>query len=243
MPTPADIGGNAHNLSQVYAQLSQEKRADGQGSLYVFCAAKSRCGTSYVARNMAMIAQQSLPRGGQVLLIDMDIQNNAQSAYFFSPESQASYGAPTGPYDAGFGEMPFWKVTPAVVGVDGENVSSSHFMSLHAVTDPSIMFTHFHWEHFRQGQNVHIQNARNYWHKLRQHFAVIIVDTPAIDRSDILETICPEADANILVCANNDACSQSLTSVANRLQGMGARCAGVILNQAPLATGNYGGAI
>lgn len=241
MYASADIGGNTQNLIAAYRQLGAEKRVDGQGSIYAFCAANSRCGTSYVARNMAIIAGESLLQGEQVLLVDMDIQNNAQSGYFFSSESQTRFGAPTGPYDASFGESPFWKVTPSMVEQGGEQITGAHYMSLHSLTNPAVMFTHFHWEHFRQGQNVHIQNARNYWHKLRQHFAVIIVDTPALDRADIIETICPEADATILVSASNNARSQSLTDASNRLQNMSAVCAGVILNQAPLQTTNYGG--
>lgn len=243
MYSSADTGGNAHNLSAAYTKLRTNKRADGQGSIYVFCAAKSRCGTSYVARNMALIAEQALMPGEQVLLVDMDIQNNAQSGYFFAPENQPYYGLPTGPYDASFDVQTFWKITPTIVGNGSENESDNHFMSLHKPAALSMMFTHFHWEHFRQGQNVHIQNARGYWHKLRQHFSVIIIDTPALDRADIIGTVCPEADACILVSASQDAQSQNLTDIANHVQGLGGTCAGVILNQPPIQTTNYGGAL
>ena len=243
MYSSADTGGNAHNLSAAYTRLSTNKRADGQGSIYVFCSAKSQCGTSYVARSMALIAEQNLMPGEQVLLVDMDIQNNAQSSYFFAPENQTYYGLPSGPYDASFDVQTFWKVTPAIVDNDGENKSDNHFMSLHKPEALSMMFTHFHWEHFLQGQNVHIQNSREYWHKLRQHFSVIIIDTPALDRADIIGTVCPEADACILVSTNQDARSQSLTDIATHVQSLGGTCAGVILNQPPIQTTNYGGAL
>ena len=239
----ADNQGNAQNLNAAYTRLRENKRADGQGSIYVFCSAKSRCGTSYVARNMALIAEQNITPGEQVLLIDMDIQNNTQSCYFFAPENQAYCGVASGPYDASFGVQPFWKVTPAMVGPDNENISDNHFMSLHKPATLSLMFTHFHWEHFRQGQNAHIQNARSFWHKLREHFSVIIVDTPALDRADIIGTVCSEADACILGSATRDAKSQGLTNIANHVQNLGAVCAGVILNQPPIQTTHYGGAL
>lgn len=222
------------NLRSAYAALSANPRADGRGSLYVLCAAQSGCGTSHVARNLALIAaakeQNETQMGGQVLLVDMDIQNNAQSAYF---AGQMQYGQTEGPFDASFDQTPFWRVTPSMVDEQGQSISQSRYMSLHVLPNAPLAYTHFHWEALRQGQNVHIQNTRDYWHTLRNHFSAIFVDTPALDRADILDAIVPEADANILVSKAEDAQAQSLTDAASKIEEYGATCAGVILNDIP----------
>ncbi len=238
MSAPVD---NTQSLRSVYEQLTAKPRADSHGSIYVFTAARSGIGTSYVARSIAKIAAEQAPDGGQVLLVDMDIQNNAQSSYFFAPETQARLGAPDGPYDATFGQTPFWRVTPSMLNEQGQNVTDAHFMSLHIVSSLGLAFNHFHWEQFLGGQNAHLQNARAYWHKLREHFTAIIVDTPALDRADILSIVCPEADANILVSAHEDSRAQSLADAAKKISDIGANCAGVILNEKPAAVSEYGG--
>ena len=234
------IGENAQNLRTAYEQLRNKKRADHKGQIFVFSAAQSGCGTSYVARNMALVAGQNLLEGEQVLLVDMDVQKNAQSDYFATPEAAHRYGETTGPYDASFQCDPFWKITPSVVGDPERMTSNAQYMSLHMLGHTPLSFTRFHWEYFKQGQNVHIQNARAYWHALRDHFAVVIVDTPAMDRSHIHDTICPEADANILVSSHVDARSQALSNAATDLKKMGAQFSGVILNHMPSSAQHYG---
>ena len=230
---------NADNLRQAWLRLSQDRRPDGRGSIYALTSPVSATGTSYVARNMALIAAQQMSIGKQVLIVDMDIQSNEQANWFSS--AQSHYGIPEGPYDACFGTVPFWRVTPSMVDDNGQNLTDSHFMSLHVVNAANIAFTKFHWEQFRQGQSVHIQNARGYWHKLREHFGAIIVDTPALDRADIITTICPEADSTILVSATKDANAKPLGDAFTRIKVMNGRCAGVILNDAPVRQTDYEG--
>jgi len=233
---------NSQILRTVYEQLSQAGRTDGRGAIYAFTAAHTGVGTSFTAREMALIAAQSAPQGQQVLLVDMDISNNSQSGYFFAPDSQNHYGIPSGPYDACFAAKPFWQVTPAMVGKNGENISDSNFMSLHILEAISLAFTAFHWENFREGQTVQLQNARDYWHKLRDHFSAVIIDTPALDRADILSTIAAEVDTSILVASTPTSKDSALGAAYARITSLGGRCAGVILNDGPVPLAEYGGA-
>jgi len=217
-------------LRGVYQQLASDARPDGKGKIYAFTSPKSGAGTSYVARSMALIAASETKADQHVLILDMDVAYNAQSAHFFAQETQAQYGTPTGPFDATFGTVPFWNVTPSSVNEHGQNITNTHFMSLHMVDRAGISFSHFHWERFQEGQNVHIQNARPYWHALRDHFSAIFVDTPALDRANILATVCPEVDTNILVSATADAQDQALSNLMKSIKEKGGNCAGVILN-------------
>ncbi len=232
---------NAQNLQSVWQDLSKDKRVDGRGAIYAFTSPSTGVGTSYVARTMALLAGAHLHSEKQVLIVDMDIQNNAQSNWFLSPEAQVQYGSPIGPYDACFGTVPFWRVTPSMVDDHGQNLTDSHFMSLHTVDAAHITVTRFQWEQFRQGQNVHIQNARAYWHKLRDYFSAIFVDVPALDRADIISSICPEADSTILVCATQDAQSQALGDAYRKITSLNGHCSGVIFNETPAQFSGYGG--
>lgn len=238
-------GSNAQNLRAVWQGLSQDRRADGRGAVYVFAAPTTGIGTSFVTRSMALIAAAQMRANNfgdkQVLIVDMDIQSNAQSNWFFSSEGQGQYGASEGPYDACYGAAPFWRVTPSMVDDAGQNLTDSHFMSLHVVSAANVAFTCFQWGQFRPGQTVHIQNARNYWHRLREYFGAIFVDTPALDRADIISTVCPEADSTILVCGSKDAQSKSLGDAYGRINATGGRCAGVILNDLPPQYSDYQG--
>lgn len=238
-----DTGTNTQNLRSAWDGLSKDRRADGRGAIYVFVSPTSGVGTSYVVRNMALIAAAQMPIGKQVLIVDMDIQSSAQANWFFSAQMQTSYGVPDGPYDACFGTVPFWRITPSMVGDQGQNLTDSHFMSLHVVNGANLAFTKFHWEQFRQGQTAHIQNARGYWHKLREYFGAIFVDTPALDRADIVSTVCPEADSTILVSATKDSGSKALGDAFTRINDLNGRCAGAILNDLPTLQTDYEGSI
>jgi len=218
------------SLQGVYSTLSAQTRADGKGKIYVFSSPNAGAGTSYVARNLALIASGYQQDNRPVLLLDMDLQNNSQSKYFQSPEAQAQYGASTGPFDATFGTVPFWRVTPAAVNEQGQALSESYFLSLNVLENIGLSYSQFHWENFRDGQNVHIQNARPYWHALRDHFSAIFVDTPALERADILNTVCAEADTTILVSDTTRAKERSLSDAMNKITVQGGHCAGVILN-------------
>lgn len=234
-------GSNAQNLRNVWQGLSHSRRADGRGPVFVCTAPTSGVGTSFVTRSLALIAAAQMAGDKQVLIVDMDIQKNTQSGWFFSPDAQVQYGPSEGPYDACFGAVPFWRVTPSMVDAYGQNMTDSHFMSLHTVAAANIAFTFFHWEKFRQGQTAHIQNARDYWHKLRQYFGAIFVDTPALDRADIISTVCPEADSTILVSASGDTHSRPLGDAYTKINAMNGHCAGVIFNDRPPMNTDYEG--
>ncbi len=241
MQVSADTTINDKNLQVAYESLAAERRDDGLGIIYAFTSPHTGAGTSYVVRGMAKIAAKNASANQQVLIVDMDIQNNAQSAHFFAPDSQSIRGMLQGPYDATFGTTPFWRVTPSMVNEHGQNMSDSHFMSLYICEDGHLAFTHFHWERFRQGQNAHIQNSRAYWHALRSKFYAVFVDTPALDRGDIASSVCGEADMSILVSSAAAAKSQALLDAANYLDQHEGVCAGVIINDAQIVHSSYGG--
>ena len=236
------LSPNQVSLQKTWQGLSDAPCPDGQGKIFAFVSAKSNSGTSFIVRQLAQIASlQSQTSNRRVLIIDMDLQKSAQAEWFFSPRAQTQFGPPQGPYDACFGAEPFWRVTPSMVGRDGLNQSNSVYMSLHMVPQSHLTFSCFHWEKFMPGQTVLIQNARQYWHALRAQFGAILVDIPALDRADLIGTICPEADQTVLVSDLRDIHSEIMGQAYRRLQDMNAHCAGMILNELPVGSQMHGG--
>lgn len=255
-----DLDHNARSLRAVYGQLSAlignmpadpaatDASGDELGAIYAFCSARSQSGTSYVARNMAinaaqMINEQSNVDGSnvqgmpdtnnRVLLIDLDIGANTHSTWFFNQAQSLGQALPHGPYDATFSQLPFWRVTPSMVNDQGQNITDTHFMSLHMMHDIPLSFLHFQWDLFRQGQAVHIQNSRQYWHELRRQYRAVFVDIPAQDRSSLLNSIALDADTNVIVTSPEQSQTSEIDDLSNHLSSLGANCAGVVVNQIP----------
>ncbi len=177
-----------------------------------------------------MLAATKMNADQRVLLVDADLQNNAQSAAFFSDAFMSAYGMPQGPFDACFGQIPFWMVTPN----SAEHGSDARFVSLHTSMGGRLALTHFHWELVKPGQNVMIRAVRDYWHNLRANFSYAFVDIPAFDRANLKEEICAEADTTLLVSDQSDHHSTGIKSLYDELNASGAHCAGLVINALPV---------
>ena len=81
------------NLRGVYQQLAADTRPDGKGKIYAFSSPRTGAGTSYITRNMAMIAASQTQTNQHVLLLDMDLQlaylSRTVMMTAYSPEKQS----------------------------------------------------------------------------------------------------------------------------------------------------------
>ena len=225
------MSGQQHALYPVLTHLCQDTRADGYGQVVAVVSPQSGSGTSYVSRTLALLAAEHYrTHGGQVGLIDLDISQQAQSAYFQTAAAQSQHGAAHGPYDATFGETPFWQVSPDSVRADGSRSGDGLYCSLHLVGDRGLAFTQFQWSQIKHGQSVHVAHVRDYWHKIREHFSLVIIDTPAFDRSDTALTVIPEVDKTAIVNLTARSAEPENAALAARIVAAGGHCAGMILN-------------
>jgi Mrp family chromosome partitioning ATPase len=197
-------------------------------------AADTGAGTSYVARNLALLAAAHyLPFGRRAVLIDLDLTHQTQAAYFRSPAALAQYGHSQGPYDATFGAEPFWQVSPDGIDAQGRRKSAALYGGLHLIGATGLAVTEFRWSEIKTGQSVHCTAAREYWNALRDQFAVVIVDAPAIDRTDIAMTVVAEADRTAVICSAARASHAVQAQLSARIDMEGGRCAGLIVNAGP----------
>lgn len=232
---------NQNPLQGVLSALCAPPRVDGRGPVIAVTAAHGGVGSSYVARNLSILAAQHYgPFGQRVALVDLDLTQQAQSAFFHDPMQQATYGALRGPYDATFGQTPFWQVSPDGVDVDGERKSTARYGALYLVGDTGLTVTKFNWDEIKDGQNVHLVASRDYWHAMRDQFAVIIVDTPSFERADTALTVIPEADKTVIVCDTARASDPAQKALSDRIAENEGRCAGLVINEGAVPASNNG---
>lgn len=221
-----------HPLQTVLSQLCSPARGDGRGHVIALTSANTGAGTSYVARNLALLAAQHYgPYGKRVALVDLDLSQQANIEFF--KHSTGQYGDIQGPYDATFGTTPFWQVSPDGVDEFGRRKSASLYGGLHLIGQTGLVVTEFRWSEVKPGQNVHITQARDYWHAMRDEFAVVIIDTPAFDRLDIALTVVGEADKTVIVCAPDTSRLPSQNDLAAKIAAENGNCVGLVINEGP----------
>ncbi len=219
-----------HPLRSVLATLCAPVRGDGRAPVIALTASDTGVGTSYVSRMLALLAAEHYAGYAQrVALVDLDITKQSQMAYFRGATDD--YGEIEGPFDATFGQAPFWQVSPDGVDEQGRRKSAGLYGGLNLIGTTGLAVTEFRWSEIKPGQTVHVRAARDYWHRLRDHFALIIVDTPAFDRADTALTIITEADKTVLVCAPDTAHLPSQKALSGRIQSAEGRCAGLVINE------------
>ncbi len=221
----------SHPLWASFENVTQTARPDGGAHIVALTSAFSQSGTSFVARDLALLAAQHyMPQGGRAALIDFDVNQQTQAAGFDTPKSIAKHGALQGPYDASFGQTPFWQVSPEMVSGDGKRGKSASHCGLFFVGETGLAVSRFEWETVKDGQTVHVTKAPDYWQAARSQFSVIIVDCPAFERTDIALNVICEADATILISPKHRSTDLELVSLAQTISASGGTCAGMILN-------------
>ena len=190
-----------HPLYRSFSYLSGYLRDGNTAAVIGLTSAYSGTGTSHTARELAMLAAQYYSlNGGRVALVDFDIANQTQKAFFDTPVAHSYYGDLTAPYDANFGQTPFWQITDSLTGSNHmQPDDGSAVYGLYLVGDTGLAVTYFDWAQISQEHNVNIVSAPNYWTAIRQQFSLVIVDCPAFDRSDTAIHLIQDADSMVLV--------------------------------------------
>lgn len=220
-------------LQTVLSQLCTPVRSDGRASIIAATSAHTGVGTSYISRNLALLAAEHYNNYGQrVALIDLDLSGQAQFSFFSQPSSAQEHNL-SGPYDATFGRIPFWQVSPDVVDAAGGRANGSKYGALYLLGQSGLVVTKFNWNEVKEGQNVHIITAPEYWDALRNQFALIIIDTPAFDRSDTALSVIPEADKTIIITTTERAQDLDQKQLADNITAYQGVFSGLVLNDGP----------
>ncbi len=214
-----------HIIAQtILNQLQSSIRSDGLGQLVLISSAHSGDGVSYIARSIALAAAAHYaPMGQRALLLDYDIYKQCQL------QALMDTGSVQGPYDASFGVVPFWQVqTEAVTG--STDCLTANYNSLYLQDQSGLATTVFRWDKIEANQTVNIIDAPHYWTALRQNFAMVIVDGPAIDRTNMSASLYPHMDSVAIVAKPQNAQSAQTLQMAKDVQRFGGQFSGLILS-------------
>lgn len=233
----------SHPLWGTLNTIISVPRTDGLAKIIALVSPFTGSGTSYVARDLALLAAKHyVPQGGRVALMDLDINQQTQCAGFDKPKSIGEQGAIQGPFDATFGQVPFWQVSPDMVEDSGQRTHAGNHCGLFFVGETGLAVSAFDWETVKDGQTVHIRRVPDYWHAARSQFSFIIIDCPATDRASIAMDIIPDADASIIITPSFRSTDPEHNALAQKIVSAGGACAGIVQNEG-LAIQEYAGAI
>jgi len=221
---------NDITAQSIFNHLRVSQRTGEAVQLILIGSAHSGSGTSYAARALALAAAAHFqPLGQRVLLLDYDLYKQGQL------QALMGSGAVRGPYDASFGTMPFWQIR-AGVNQDSPEMPAASYASLYIQDRTALAVTAFRWDQIGANQSVNIISATDYWARLRQNFAMVIIDSPALDRTNMAAMLYPEMDNIAIVAGPQTANSSQTLQMAQDIQSgnshQGGYFSGLILNDA-----------
>ena len=142
-------------------------------------------GTSSMAASFALMAAGYAER--TAWLVDLALMENA--AYdAFDAGFASGVARPGRAYDASLGCAPMYELMPAT------QAGTAKLLTAHPVTGTRLLVTRFRTERLARGQVVRLRSQPGWWQALRRSSDWIIVDAPALDRSDAALDVANEAD-------------------------------------------------
>lgn len=213
-------------MGELWASLGAP--APGRSRIIQFAAARRGEGTSTVAREFARFAARRA--GRKVWLVDLDLFASPQAAAIAAdPERYGQLGAAVSASPDG---SAFFTVQPPLKGPDGEPWADARYLVAHAVGEQRWWVTRFRNDALRGRQQVHVLPSGDYWSALRKYADIIVVDSPAADRSQAGLTVAPFMDQTILVVAADQPDVRAPSLLRDAINGAGGRCAGLFFNRA-----------
>jgi hypothetical protein len=200
----------------------------GRSRAVQFIAARKGEGTSTVAREFARFAARRA--GRSVWLIDLDLFGSPQHAAIAAdPQRFGKLGPAVAASPDG---SAFFTVQPPLTTPEGQTLPDARYVVAHAIGGLKFYVTRFRADALRGRQGVHVLPSGDYWTALRRHADLIVVDSPAADRSQAGLTIAPFMDQTVLVVSADQPEVRPPALVRDAIAAAGGRCAGMFFNRA-----------
>ena len=218
------------DLTSEMAQLwtSLRESPTGQGRAIQFIAARGGEGTSTVAREFARYAMKQV--GKAVWLVDLDLLLSPQHGAIDAQSRR--YGRLGRQTAASPDGSAFFTVQPPARDAEGRPVGDAQYLTAYPVGGPRLWVTRFRREMLRPGQAVHILRGGDYWKAMRRQADLIVIDSPAADRSSAGLTVAPFMDLSVLVVAADQGDAAAPGALKESINAAGGRCAGLVFNRA-----------
>ena len=91
----------------------------------------------------------------------------------------------------------------------------------------------------RGRQGVHVTPTADYWNVLRRHAELVVVDAPAVSRSQAGLTVAPFMDEVVLVLAADETDTRAPTRLRDELDAAGANVAGLFVNRVEVEASTF----
>jgi hypothetical protein len=195
------------------------------GRAIQFIGLKPGDGVSTLARAFAQAVAPQARRG--VWLVELDVLSGLQS------ETIAAHPDVYGKMGEGVRASPdgssFFDIHPK----EPQDEEAAPLLMAHPVGAQKLWVTRFNADSLKPGQTVEMSDTDAYWRGLRMHADWIVVDAPALERSDNGLIVAPRMDANILVVNAERADLEGDMALRDAVRQAGGRVAGAVLNRAP----------
>lgn len=192
-----------------------ERRGPGEGQIVMLASARRGEGVSTVARDAAVEAD------APVLLIDLDLKQSPQAAYYAR--------------EKGLGPARDGRINGAsfvrLLDAQGARVES-YALTLHRVSSTQIHVSRFDVGAIPHGARMQISGDAAYWQALRGSGALVIVDAPALERSDLALRLAPHMDAVVLVVAADAGAAPPAMAARLKFAAAGANVVGLVFARA-----------
>jgi Mrp family chromosome partitioning ATPase len=205
--------------------------AAGRPRVIQVISARQGEGTSTVARELALYAAMGARRS--VWLVDMDLLASPQHGVIRADPDR--YGALGEAVAATPDGSMFFTVQPGARTSEGQPWPDAGYLAAHRVGQGRWWVTRFRREVLRAGQTVHVLARDDYWRAMRQHADVVIVDSPAADRSQAGVTIAPYVDQTLLVVSADQADVKPPAVLRDSIAAAGGAVSGLFFNRATVS--------
>jgi Mrp family chromosome partitioning ATPase len=217
-----DLSGE---MMQLWTSLGAP--VQGQPRVIQIIAARQGEGTSTVARELALYAALGARRS--VWLVDMDLLASPQHAVIrahsgrYGELGEAVAATPDGSM--------FFTVQPGARGADGKPWPDAAYLAAHRVGQARWWVTRFRRDVLRPGQTVHVMARADYWEAMRRAADVVIVDSPAADRSQAGVVVAPYMDQTVMVVAADQTDVKPPAVLRDTIAAVGGQVAGLFFNR------------
>lgn len=209
------------DLATLWSVATRLRPMQGARSL-MFVAACTGEGTSSMAASFALMAAEHAPR--TAWLVDLDLMNNA-AHHAFDKGFVGKVARPGRAYDASLGCAPIYELRPAGA------VPNAKLLTAHPATGTRLLVTRFRTERLAAGQRAYLRSHPNWWQALRRSTDWIVVDSPALGRSDVALEVAREVDGVVLVVQAETTSSEEVAEAQFAIESRGGRVIGVVLNR------------
>jgi Mrp family chromosome partitioning ATPase len=194
----------------------------------MFVSAYSGEGVSTVAREFGRCEAAFAKR--PIWLIDADFRKQSHlEAIMTEPRRFGAAGPVSSASPDG---TVFFSLTPPSRSVEGEVISDSRLLIARSFLDRRLWVTGIREHLLTTGQKIKLLEQSPYWNALSAHAQTIIVDVPAMERSDSALKLAAQMDGIILVISESRGDLSGCQALKSELELAGGRLLGIVYNKA-----------